>query len=242
MAYASPHYPFATQLPSHFNPYGSQYPHACNGHHCGPRHESPPTPPLETPDTDQSIRIALLEKELQQCKVGKAEAEIAVQYLASLSAKSVRHGGTEEEQISKLQQQLAQIEKEKQSLAAKLENALEIITTMLTFRSKSLANHATSTIKSSKPSNLPIKAGDLIDLLGAAGDSDDTLVSAGDTILPGYSSNDTSDDENDEKQAATPKRVQSHDFPGSPYKYHFTTSEDDDDIQTAKTLKSALEV
>lgn len=85
--------------------------------------------------SDPYTRIAILEKELEHCQTGKAEAEIALQCFAKLSGKGTAYCGSGSQHVTKLELELAQVLKEKEALEAKLENALAIITTFLTHSS-----------------------------------------------------------------------------------------------------------
>ena len=170
---------------------------------------------------DPYTRIALLEKELEYCKVEKATAELAVQYLANLGAKAVPCGNGDE-QLAKLMSELTRANEDKLVLTAKLENSQSIITTILTCGKLAPLNYPSIPDQKSQHS---VETVDLIDLVDTVklsgygkGIQDDT------TLL------DTSYDELSEFDVAVDNAVKTEQqdrpdsiaFPDSEYIHHFT--------------------
>ena len=197
-----------------------------------------PEPTTSAAPTDPYLRIALLEKDLEYYQVARAEAEIAVQCLAKLTANGAQRGGDEDGRVVLLQQRLAESEKSKQDLATKLDNALEIIATMARFKMNGSAAQAVAIPESVQSSNTAVQTGELIDLQGTNGDSDNTLISEKGTAASD-DFEDVSSVDMDDIETPTPIRtVWKEDFPDSPYKYHFTNLKDDGDSHEREPPKA----
>lgn len=184
-------------------------------------------PSSSTPNIDPYIRIAVLEKELEHCQVGKAEAEIAVQYLAILRAKDSAHGDNGDKKISALLATLSQANEESQALKVKLDNALAIFTSLMT--SSNVTTNRQSSIDNERdlPKAAPYQSGDLIDLRASTGDISGIEGSFSTKLAEEGSSDDLSNDGDLTQQTALSEHSQgsvlspSADFPDSSYIYHF---------------------
>lgn len=226
MATQSPQIPFVQQPSAHPFPHQHQYPHGYTFPFGGHSYSSGPmnhSDPLGNPH----IRIAVLEKELEHCRTGKAEAEITVQYLASLNTKGTANGTTGNIQAAKLKQQLAQAMKEKEALESKLENALAIITTILTApKITSVLNPVSKSnkIETSPAPSLLVQNEDLIDLLGAPKGLDGSSTSGNDATLLDQSYDDLSEDEDEAQNPLNAKHLpvsELTDGEKEPYIHHF---------------------
>ena len=190
---------------------------------CGIRH-APLDGSISTMETNPFLRIALLEKELEYCRIEKAEAEIALQCLAKLKvdSASANGSGNENGRNAYLQQQLTQSEKDKNDLAAKLENSLEIIAAMIRLRAESPSTATNVHPSSTTSTTVVVETGELIDLHDANGDSDNTLVSNGKDSTPEMDDDTSSDGMDDVEPATQSKAIWEEEFPEQPYKHRFT--------------------
>ena len=234
MASEPPHHAFSQRLPPYQVPDNRQYPLGYHAYGAQRVHHSPAV-------VDPYTRIAVLEKELENCQTGKAEAEIAIQYLAILNGKGATKGGNGDEQITKLKQQLEQAAKEKDAFEAKLENALAIITTILTSKTLNPVLHSastTNTFEAGPGSGMTAHIEDLIDLAGASKGFDSSSTSGNDATLLDQSSNDFSQDEDGAQSTGQAKQSLTSeltDCENEPYIHHFLPSVHDAPIKIAKT-------
>lgn len=203
------------------------------------------------PMVDPHIRIAVLEKELEHCQTGKAEAEIAVQYLASLNAKGAANGtngANGDKLITRLKEQLAQAGKEKEALKAKLENALALSTTILT--SKTITSVLNPASKSNKVETSPapgalVQDEDLIDLVGAPKELDGSSTSGNNATLINQSYDDFSeleDEAQDQLQAKHLPESELTDGEREPYIHHFLPNVHDVPIRGDGFVRAAIQV
>lgn len=250
MATQSSQTPLVQQPPIHHFPRQNQYPHGYNFHTGGHPYTSGPMNHSDSM-VDPRIRIAVLEKELEHYQTGKAEAEIAVQYLASLNAKGIANGANgaiEDKQITKLKAQLAQAGKEKEAFEAKLENALAIITTMLT--SKTMTSVLNPPSKSNKFETGPapgalVQDDDLIDLVDAPKGLCGSGTSGNDATLVNQSYDDFSelaDEAQNPVQAKHLPDLELTDGEKEPYIHHFLPNVQDVPIRGDGFVRAAFQV
>ena len=87
-----------------------------------------------------SVRIATLEKDLEYCRIGKAEAEIAVQYLAQFSALKLpqsTQAPKTDKATAALKKKLVQANKEKKILRGRLKRANTLLSTLIATKGSS---------------------------------------------------------------------------------------------------------
>lgn len=128
-----------------------------------------PKPEARKLEIDLRIRVAELEKDLLRCRGEKAEAEIAVQYLAQLNATNAAKALREEKfdvQIAILKTQLDQAIQEKEKLQSQLTLINNVFLSFATSQGKSSDSVK---IRATRP------AEDLINLVDASEESG-TLV------------------------------------------------------------------
>jgi len=247
MATKSPQIPLAEQPPVHHFPRQHQYPH---GHNL-PLGDHPygPGPINGTNYTvNPYVRIAVLEKELEHCQTGKAEGEIAAQYLSSLNAKGATNGPSGDVEATKLRQLLAQAEKEKKALEARLENAWAIISTVLTSKAITSALNLVSKSDECKPSRasgVQVQDEDLIDLVGAPIAFDSSSTSGNDATLLNRSYEDSLED-NDEAQGLAQAKLlpvsELTDGEREPYIHHFLSKVHDAPSRGDGLVRTAFQV
>ena len=173
---------------------------------------------------DPYTRIAVLEKEVEHYKVEKATAELAVQYLANLSAKGERCGNGDE-QLAKLTSELTRANEDNLVLKAKLENTQSIIITLLTCGKLESLNHSPKSDQKSQQPSISVETVDLIDLVDTVKSSDCGKGVQDDTTLLDTSHDDFSDLEDAVPSAVVVKQQdqpESIAFPDSQYIHHFT--------------------
>lgn len=226
MATQSSHPNSSQQVPAHQFPYHGQHPHGYNIQFGGHSYDPKPMNPSDAASNPYT-RIAVLEKELEHCQTGKAEAEIAAQYLATLNGKRAAYAGNGDKEIAELKQQLAQGIKEKEAFEAKLQNALDIITTILTSRTIAPVLNSAAASKNNEPICVPDKYvhnGNLIDFVDSAKGFSSTSLTGNDTTLLDESCNNFS---GTDYEAQKPDEIQSSfelrsaDFEEEPYIPHF---------------------
>lgn len=220
MATESPQSHFTGRLPVHQSPHHYQ-PLQNHVNLEGHAYGSIPTRPAPT-TPDPYTRIAVLEKELEHCQTSKVEAEIALQCFAKLSAKGAANYGSGNQLVTKLQVELAQAQKEKVAFEAKLENALAIITTLLT--SKTLPDNAFGSNRVQSELQ-PVRRGDHP---GASKGKGNSTTSSNNTTIVEQLQDNLSDDGVEPQDRGCNKyqlAPQSVEFEDNPYIHHFVVDE-----------------
>lgn len=172
--------------------YNIQYPYQPNFTPYVKDHGAGPSLPQSSAkmNADLQIRVAVLEKELQHCYGEKAEAEIAVQYLATLNATSVMRGvkvDTPEQEIVNLKRKLQKANEEKIKLKNKLISALA---TLSSFKGDSTSGIKIPHAGNAHVSKVTTQCENLIDLLDSSSVSTGTSVTGDATTLLDQSDSD----------------------------------------------------
>lgn len=196
-------------------------------------------------NVDLVTRLAVLEKELEHCHAEKAEAEIAVQYLAHLNASNAAKQETPqqtEKQIINLKKKLLRTKEDKQKLQARLEKALSRIVFLLSAPSSQckpiITSDQASTSQTLGTKKAAIETGDLIDLLGPDSNSTDVKAKQALTLLD-RSCDDLSDNAEASQSWHTASELFTSDSSDSSYIFRFGNRADrcrSDNIETVATV------